>query len=343
MHPERPHQHTTVANKTPPLTDQDLSAKPIVVISKCLGFESCRYNGDIISAPFVQSLAAYVSFQAVCPEVEIGLGTPRDPIRLVVDGEEERLMQTITGRDLTRKMAQFSQEYLGSLPAVDGFVLKNRSPSCAVKDSKIHLSTGKGGVTGKGAGLFGRAVLELFPYAAIEDEGRLTNPWIRDHFLTKLFIRARYRILCQAPSSHKLLQFQTQNKLLLMAYNQTKMRLMGRIAAGYDGENLSDLLDQYGEQLAAAFSRAPRFISNINVLMHAFGYFSDELTSREKTYFLDSLESYREKRIPLASVITVLEAWIARFENQYLESQTFFRPYPRDLVELPQEMSMGGS
>ncbi len=317
--------------------DQVDLTKPIVVTSQCLGFESCRYNGDMVFAPFVQSLAAHVNFQAVCPEVEIGLGTPRDPIRLVVDGGDERLMQPTTGKDLTRKMKQFSEQYLGSLPAVDGFILKNRSPSCAVKDSKIHRSLGTVGVVGKGAGLFTRAVLKQFPYAAVEDEGRLTNPWIREHFLTKLFARARYRVLRQAPSAQKLIHFQAQNKLLLMAYNQSKIRLMGRIVAGYDGKNLRDLLDRYAEQLGAAFARAPRVTSNINVLMHAFGYFSDRLTSREKTYFLDALESYRQKRFPLASAISAVEVWIARFENRYLESQTFFQPYPRELVELPEE------
>ncbi len=336
MHPEFP-RHQTEAPRTKPTVaaGQVGLTKPIVVTSKCLGFESCRYNGDMISAPFVQSLAAHVDLQAVCPEVEIGLGTPRDPIRLVVEDEDERLMQPTTGRDLTEKMEQFSQEYLGSLPVVDGFILKNRSPSCAVKDSKIHLSLGKEDVAGKGPGLFARKVLQRFPHVAIEDEGRLTNPGVRDHFLTKLFVQARYRVLRQAPSIQKLIHFQAQNKLLLMAYNQTKMRLMGRIVAGFDGENLSDLLDRYAEQLGAALARAPRFSSNINVLMHAFGYFSDRLTSREKAYFLDALESYREKRIPLASVITVLEAWITRFEDRYLESQTFFQPYPRELVELP--------
>ena len=317
--------------------DQVGLTKPIVVASKCLGFDSCRYNGDMISAPFVQSLAAHVSFQAICPEVEIGLGTPRDPIRLVVEDGDERLIQPISGRDLTEKMGQFSQNYLGCLPAVDGFILKNRSPSCAVKDSKIHRSLGKRSVAGKGPGLFARNVLKRFPHAAIEDEGRLTSPWIRDHFLTKLFIQARYRMLCQAPSIQKLIHFQAQNTLLLGAYNQTKFRLMGRILAGYDGENLADLLNRYAQQLGDAFARAPRFTSNINVLIHAFGRFSDRLTNREKAYFLDTLESYRERRIPLPSLIAVLNVWIARFEDQYLESQTFFQPYPEELVEIPKE------
>ena len=321
--------------KPPAAADQVDLTRPIVVTSKCLGFESCRYNGDMVSAPLVQSLAAHVNFQAVCPEVEIGLGTPRDPIRLVLEDGNERLMQPTTGKDLTRKMEQFSQKYLGSFPAVDGFILKNRSPSCAVKDSKIHLSVVKGAVAGKGPGLFARSVLERFPHAAIGDERRLTNPSIRDHFLTKLYVQARYRVLRQAPNIQKLIHFQSQNKLLLMAHNQTKMRLMGRIVAGYDGNNLYDLLDRYAEQLGAAFARAPRFTSNINVLMHAFGYFSDRLASREKAYFLHALESYRGGRIRLPSVIAVLQAWIARFENPYLKSQSFFEPYPRELVELP--------
>ena len=305
--------------------------KPIVVTSKCLGFDSCRYNGDVISAPFVQKLAKHVHCLTVCPELEIGLGVPRDPVCLVAGDAGRRLIQPTTGMDLTHRMKDFSQSYLDSLPAVDGFILKSRSPSCALKDTRIHRSVEKGGVAGKGSGLFAQAVLERFRHAAIEDEDRLTNPRIREHFLTQLFVRARFRTLREAPKIRRLIQFQAENKLLLIAYNQTKMRLLGRIVAGHDGENLATLLDDYGEQLGAAFSRAPRYTSNTNVLLHAFGYFSDRLSTRERAYFLDAVQSYREQQIPLGSVAAILRTWIARFENDYLASQTFFHPYPREL------------
>ncbi len=308
-----------------------MPVKPIVVTSKCLGFDSCRYNGDMISAPFVQQLADHVHYLTVCPEVEIGLGTPRDPVRVVAGDAGWRLIQPTTRLDLTQRMAVFSQSYLDSLAAVDGFILKSRSPSCALKDTQIHPSIEKGGVVGMGSGLFAQAVLERFRHVAIEDEDRLTNPGIREHFLTQLFVRARFRTLCEAPNIRRLNQFQAKNKLLLMAYSQTKLRLLGQIVACHDGENLSILLDEYGEQLGATFSRAPRYTSNINVLLHAFGYISERLSTRERAYFLDAIQSYREQQIPLGSAAAILRTWIARFENDYLASQTFFHPYPGEL------------
>ena len=308
-----------------------MPVKPIVVTSRCLGFDSCRYNGDIVSAPFVQKLADHVHFLTVCPEVEIGLGTPRDPIRIVAGEGGRRLIQPTTGRDLTQGMESFGQDYLDSLSAVDGFILKSRSPSCAIRDANIHLSTEKKDVAGRGSGLFAQAVLERFPYAAIEDEGRLTNPRSREHFLTQLFVRARFRLVREALTIRRLIQFQAENKLLLMAYSQTKMRLMGQILGRCDEEKLLTTLEDYGDQLGAALSRAPRHTSNIDVLMHGFGYFSDHLSSHEKSSFLSALESYREKRIPLGRVAAILETWIARFRNDYLASQTFFYPYPKEL------------
>lgn len=308
-----------------------MSTKPIVVISKCLGFDSCRYNGDIVSAPFVQKLADHVHFFTVCPEVAIGLGTPRDPIRIVAREEGRRLIQPTTGEDLTQRMESFGQDYLDSLPAVDGFILKSRSPSCAIRDTEIHLSAEKKGVAGRGSGLFAQTVLERFPYAAIEDEGRLTNPRNREHFLTQLFVRARFRLVREAPTIRRLIQFQAENKLLLMAYSQTRMRLMGQILGRCDEKKLLTTLEDYDEKLGAALSRAPRHTSNINVLMHGFAYFSDHLSSCEKSYFLSALESYRAQRIPLGRVAEILETWIARFDNDYLAGQTFFCPYPKEL------------
>ena len=308
-----------------------MHAKPIVVTSKCLGFDSCRYNGEMVSAPFVQRLADFVEFFTVCPEVEIGLGTPRDPVRIVTSEGSRRLIQPDTRRDLTLRMESFSQAYLDSLPAVDGFILKSRSPSCGIEDANIYLSIEKGSVAEKGPGLFAQAVLKRFPYVAIEDEAQLTNPRIREHFLTQLFIRARFRRLREAPKIRRLIQFQAENELLLMAHSQTKMRLLGRIVARYGKEKLPTMLEEYSQELGAAFIRLPQHTSNVNVLMHAFGYFSDRLSGREKSCFLGALESYRNKQVPLGWVTAILTAWIARFDNDYLASQTFFHPYPREL------------
>ncbi|RMF90465.1 MAG: DUF523 domain-containing protein, partial [Nitrospinota bacterium] len=119
-------------------------SKPVVVISKCLEIAPCRYNGEMITDSFVQKLAPHVTFIPVCPEVEIGLGVPRHPIRLVTSQGETRLIQPATGQDLSASMQAFSRDFLSTLDEVDGFILKSRSPSCGLRDSKRYPTVEKG-------------------------------------------------------------------------------------------------------------------------------------------------------------------------------------------------------
>ncbi len=308
--------------------------RPNVVVSKCLGFERCRYNGETISDDFVEDVTPYADYQLVCPEVEIGLGVPREPIRLVTVDGEPRLIQPATGRDVTGAMQEFTASFLASLDAVDGFILKNRSPSCGMGDVRIYASVKKGASSTRGPGAFGGAVLERFPHLAVEDEGRLRNFRIREHFLTKLFTRARFRRIKASRQMGALVQFHTRNKLLLMGYDEPVMRTMGRIVANPDRRPFDDVIFDYERYLSAALADLPRCLPNINVLMHALGHVSDHLTSEEKTFFLDYLERYREGTVPLSTLIGLMQSWIVRFEVDYLAQQTFFRPYPEPLIAL---------
>ena len=307
---------------------------PVVVVSKCIEFEACRYNGAMIPSDVVRLLKDHVRFMPVCPEVEIGLGVPREPIRIVRLEGSERLWQPATERDLTDAMTAFAAGFLDSLGEVDGFILKFRSPSCGLKEVKIYDGLDKGPASGKGAGLFGRAVLERFGGLAVEDEGRLRNFGIREHFLTKVFALASFREMGRAPGMGALVEFQARNKLLLMAYNQTAMREMGRVVANRDRRAVGEVIERYGALLRSALARAPRRNSAINVLQHALGYFSDELSAREKAFFLESLDRYRAMKVPLSVPVGIVSSWLARFDRPYLAGQTFFRPYPEDLVEV---------
>ncbi|MFZ1947922.1 MAG: DUF523 and DUF1722 domain-containing protein [bacterium] len=308
--------------------------KPTIVVSRCLEFESCRYNGTMMPSEVVRSLMPYVEFLTVCPEVALGLGVPRDPIRIVRAEAGPRLVQPATGRDLTADMTGFAASFLGSLPEADGFILKFRSPSCGLKDVKVYAGADAHGTAGKGPGFFGAAVLERFGDLAVEDEGRLTNFRIREHFLTGVFTLARFRQCAAAGSMKDLVEFQARNKLLLMAYNQTQMRRMGRLVANPEKRPAREVFADYGKQLRAALASPPRYTSSINVLMHALGYFSEGLSREEKAFFLASLEDYRQERIPLSVPVGIVKSYIVRFGEDYLAPQSFFQPYPERLVEI---------
>jgi uncharacterized protein YbgA (DUF1722 family)/uncharacterized protein YbbK (DUF523 family) len=308
--------------------------RPAVVISRCIDFDACRFNGQVVRASLREELAPHVSFEPVCPELEIGLGVPRDPIRIVVRDGERRLLQPSTGRDLSSSMSRFASRYLRAVREVDGFILKSRSPSCAVSDSKLHPSVGGDAATGRGAGMFAAAVLGRFPHAAVEDEERLGDIGLRHHFLTKLFVVAGLRETIAQRSIGALVDFHARNKLLLMAYSERRMRELGRIVANRDGADAGPLGERYRDVMAAALARPPREGPNVNVLMHALGHVSDGLVSAERADFLWQVEDYRTRRLPLSALQARLASWAARLGVDYLEGQTYLAPFPRELVRI---------
>jgi uncharacterized protein YbbK (DUF523 family) len=162
------------------------SCRPVVVVSKCLLGERCRYDGKTISAPWIQGLAAVVRFVPVCPEVGIGLPVPRDPIRLVETADGIRLVQTQTGRDLSRKMRSFCRRFLATQKP-DGFILKARSPSCAVSDAPVYDESGQ--ETGAELpGVFADAALDRSLFAPMEDEEGLRDPGRMVSYITRLLV-----------------------------------------------------------------------------------------------------------------------------------------------------------
>jgi uncharacterized protein YbgA (DUF1722 family)/uncharacterized protein YbbK (DUF523 family) len=319
--------------------------KPKVVVSRCIEFDSCRYNGQMISSEFVKSLEPYVEFLPICPEVEIGLGVPRNSLRLVSAAKvgETRLVQPSTGRDVTPDMQSFAATFLESIGEVDGFILKAGSPSCGIKKTKAYPTAGKSAALSRSeAGIFGAIVLARYPDLAVEDEGRLRNPRVKEHFLTKLFTLARFREVERSGSMGELVRFQTENKMLLMAYNQTEQKALGNIVANHDNRPFDEVVGDYEAHLLRALCRARRYTSNINVLMHILGYLSDRLSAGEKAMFLDNLQRYRDGKITICPNTTLLKSWTVRFEDDYLLSQTFFEPYPQDLIEVDPVVSHKG-
>ncbi len=318
----------------PPAKRLKLFPKPRVVVSRCLGFEACRYDGSVLRDRLVELLESHVEFVDLCPEAEIGLGTPRLPVRLVQAGKERKLLQPGTEVDATSAMQRFIKDFLRNAGEVDGFVLKSRSPSCGISDVKLYATTERAAAIGKGAGMFGTAVLENFPNAAIEDEGRLRNFNLREHFLIKIFTLARYRASVTNRSVSAMTAFHASHKFILMAYHQQAMREMGRILANPDKKSWQDVESAYRDKLHTALARPARHTSHCNVLEHALGYVSDGLSPSERRHFLATLERYRKGRLPLSSVLAIVRSWIARFQQPYLAQQQYFEPFPEDLIEL---------
>ncbi|MBN1405681.1 MAG: DUF523 domain-containing protein [Candidatus Omnitrophica bacterium] len=169
--------------------------KPNIFISRCLNSARCRWNGEIISDKFVEKLKPYVNFITTCPECEIGLGTPRNPIRIVFEGNSYRLTQLNTGKDITKLMNAFVRKYIKSIKDIDGFILKDRSPSCGIKSVKVYAGLDAMRPIKRTLGFFAKGILENFPDIVIETEARLASPTVRRRFIEKVFIHAAHRNL----------------------------------------------------------------------------------------------------------------------------------------------------
>jgi uncharacterized protein YbgA (DUF1722 family)/uncharacterized protein YbbK (DUF523 family) len=308
--------------------------KPTIVISKCIGFDPCRYNGGIVQDKFVARLKPHIEVISVCPEVEIGLGIPRAPVRIICAGGELKLIQPSSGLDLSESMRGFTSGFLDTLEKVDGFILKNRSPSCGFTDVKFYSGPERGPAIGRTAGLFGGAVLQKFGDLAVEDEGRLKNLSIREHFLTRIFALARLRKLQRSGSTQSLARFHSLNNLLLMAYSETKLSELERIVANADREPTAIVLKLYARHFREALRKPVGRASPISVLMYTLGYFEKKLSTSEKLHFLETLDSYRRGRTPLCSAASILRSWVMRFNSKYLRDQTFFNPFPEELMTL---------
>jgi uncharacterized protein YbgA (DUF1722 family)/uncharacterized protein YbbK (DUF523 family) len=283
---------------------------------------------------FVNRLGKYVEYITVCPEEQIGLGIPRDPIRIGKGEDGVRMIQPATGRDLTDEMARFTDEFLGGVDEADGFIMKNRSPSCGINDVKIyHRLDGTAGAE-RGKGFFGGSIREYFPGAAVEDEGRLKNFTIREHFLIKLFANARFREISEGKRMKDLTDFHASHKYLFLAYNEKAMRECGSIAANHQELPPEEVFRLYREKMAEILSERARYTSIINTLHHMFGGVSDQLSGDEKEFFLNSVEEYRDERIPLSAVTRLLQSYVIRFDNEYLKGQVFLDPYPDTLTAI---------
>ena len=306
--------------------------KPIIVISKCLGFESCKYNGSIEENEFIDKLKKYVEVIPICPEVECGLSIPRNPVRIVEIDNKKELIQPKENKYITNDMINFSEKFLNKLESVDGFILKCKSQSCVVKDAKVYTTVEKGRAIRREKGIFAEAVMEHFPYLPIEDDGRLTNFKIREHFLARIFILCDFRIAKSNLNFESLRKFHLKNTLLFLSYSQKYSRALDDLIYKDNIENLETLFKEYEFYLHRLLEKAPRYTSNINVLLKSLDQFNDKITSDEMKFIWSTIDKYKNGYVPFSVPLYLVKSYIIRFDLNHLVDQTFFMPYPEDLV-----------
>jgi uncharacterized protein YbgA (DUF1722 family)/uncharacterized protein YbbK (DUF523 family) len=324
------------------MSEQD-SRRPVRIgISACLLGQEVRYNGGHKRDAFLTDIfGRYVEWVPVCPEVEIGLGTPRPAMRLVRIGEDTRLVTPETGADHTEAMRGWGERRVEELAGegLAGYVLKKDSPSCGMERVKLYPMSAMGEKTmpvKEGRGLFAEALIRRFPGLPVEEEGRLHDPPLRENFITRVFVRERWmREEERGWTRAALMRFQETHKFLIMARNQAGMRRLGRLLGDSPrDETAAALARRYHDELVEVLRRPPTRRGHTNVLQHLAGFVSDGLDRGDRLELTESIERYHAGLLPLIVPITLLRHHVRRLGTEYLRDQVYLHPHPQELMLL---------
>ena len=312
----------------------DGSPRLRVGVSACLLGETVRYDGGHKRDAFLtEVLGRFVEWVPVCPEVELGLGIPREAIRLEGDPSSPRLVAPKSGADHTvamRRLAGRRAAALGRLGLV-GYVLKKDSPSCGMERVRVHSE--RGAPRRNGVGLFARALMDALPLLPVEEEGRLNDPPLRENFVERLFAADRWqRFRAERPSRGGLVAFHTAHKLLVLAHSPKGYAALGRLVAHAKEHPLPAVLDRYGETFMAALRELATPRRHANVLEHMLGYVRDALAPAERHELVDLIADHRRGLVPLVVPLTLLKHHVARQEVAYLAAQVYLAPTPKELM-----------
>ncbi len=307
-----------------------------VGVSSCLLGEEVRYDGSHKRNPFVtDSLSRYFRYVPVCPEVAIGMTTPREPIRLEWTGEEVRVRGVRNRQtDVTDAMADYGARMGRQLSWLSGYILKSKSPSCGMERVKVYKEDGHpAGFNSPGA--YAKALLEQNPLLPVEEEGRLNDPALREGFVCRVFCYHRWRQLCAGGLTRQaLIDFHADHKLLLMAHDEQRMRELGRMVANLAGDDLAEIAERYIESFMAGLAQPATRGRHANVLYHLFGYLKRELAPADKQEVLEVIEQYRTGMVPLIVPITLLRHHFRHWPDPYVERQLYLYWSPPDLALL---------
>jgi uncharacterized protein YbgA (DUF1722 family)/uncharacterized protein YbbK (DUF523 family) len=311
------------------------STAPIRVgISACLLGQEVRFDGGHKRDRYLtDTLGKYFEWVPVCPEVELGLGTPRETLRLAGDPGNPRLVFCKTGGDITAGMKAWARSRLEALARLDlsGYILKSDSPSCGMERVRVYRPSG---IPGKdGMGIYARALLERFPLLPVEEEGRLHDLPLRENFIERVFCYRRWRdLVSRGLTRGKLVAFHTAHKLLMLAHSPKHYTELGRLVADAKGLASKQLEVRYGELFMAGLTLRATAKKHANVLHHILGYLKRDLDATDKAELLGVIGDYHRGLVPLVVPLTLLRHHLARIDVPYLQEQTYLNPHPKELM-----------
>jgi len=303
-------------------------------VSSCLLGEEVRFDGGHKRDGFlVDTFGRWVEWVPVCPEVEVGLGVPRPTMRLERHGTGIRLVTPKTGEDHTEAMGAYAGRRAGELARAGlvGYVLKKDSPSCGMERVKVYDRHGTPARTG--VGLFAAALLARLPLLPIEEEGRLSDPRLRENFIERVFAYRRLRTFFAGRwTVGGLVRFHTAHKLLVMSHSTVAYQALGRLVAAAKTLDRAALGERYEREFMEALRGIATTRRHANVLQHMIGYFRDSLDAASRKELVDCVEDYRRGLVPLIVPITLVRHHVRTLGVAYLADQIYLEPHPRELM-----------
>jgi len=305
-----------------------------VGISSCLLGEQVRYDGGHQQDAYLTDvLARHVSWVPVCPEMEAGMGVPREPVRLVGKAGAPRMLGVSSETDHTAAMNELARRRVRDLArhGLHGYILKRGSPSCGME--RVKLYTESGAMSRTGVGLFARVLTEALPLMPVEEEGRLNDARLRESFITRLFAYRRLIALRESePRPRDVVAFHAAHKYLLLAHSPSALARLGRQVAEIADHPRGPWLERYAEGFMRALGSPATRRKHVNVLQHLTGFFKRRLAPAEKRELLGVIDDYARGLVPVVVPITLINHYVARFDVGYVRDQIYLRPHPKELL-----------
>ena len=302
-------------------------------VSACLLGARVRFDGGHKRNRYlIDELGRHFEFVPFCPEVAIGMGTPRPSIRLVGDVQSPRAIGSRDdGLDVTNALHEYSASRAQRMEGLSGFIFKKDSPSCGMTRVKVYSD--KGMPQRDGIGIFARAVQEANPLLPVEEEGRLNDPALRENFVSRVYAYARWQSLRQQGLTKKgLLDFHTRHKLLLMAHSPDAYRELGRLLARLDNETLQSLADRYIARVMEVLKARASRKRHVNVLQHMLGYLRKHVDVANRADLVNVIDDYRRGLVPLVVPMTLLQHYFRHDPDPWISRQVYMNPHPRELM-----------
>ena len=305
-----------------------------VGVSACLLGQEVRYDSGHSRDRYVtDTLADHFTLVPVCPEVEIGMGIPRETVRLEGGLENPRMVAPKSRADWTDRMNDYSRQRVRQLAGDElcGYIFRKKSPSCGVFRVKVFPE--KGLPASNGRGLFAAEFARQNPLVPIEEEGRLCDPVLRENFIERIFGLHRLKqVFAGRWKRGDLVEFHAREKYLLMAHDPQGLKNLGQLVAAVSQHTPAQFRDRYMAEYMAILGRTATVRKHVNTLQHIAGYLRPAVSAPERARVLAVIADYHQGLVPLIVPMTLIRHYIELNDIPYVNRQIYLNPHPRELM-----------